>query len=297
MNKVVILLGQRVRSGTNFVGTTIGKHPDIVTFPPDKSMGEFNLFPDRAIKESVFDKVSNYAFGINISSKDELAFFEAYGELWLKLLKEKYRVDETKTIFIKSFIVYNLDLWQKAFPNAKIAMICRDGRDNVISSVKASNDKRNWHNWSLRVKKKAFYALGLYFLGHALHWKKTARAFSKIQECAQVKKFRYEDLVDSKTGIEKLLHFYGLDTSDEIISNCINAPVVGSSFGVDSNNEAKPNWQPDYDKSKFNFIGKWSKWGPFKRALFKLLANKEMTKLGYYSNDLENDLDALETVK
>ena len=89
-------------------------------------------------------------------------------------------------------------LWRAAYPNAKIAIIYRDGRDNVISSVKASNDRRAWHKFNMSLKKRINFYSGRYFINHAKEWKRTAKNVLKIEESFRVSKFKYEDLNNSE---------------------------------------------------------------------------------------------------
>ena len=281
MGRLIILLGQRVRSGTNFVGSTVAEHPDLVTLPVSISLGEFNLFYSDAIKTSVYKKVTKRSFGMKFTADDEIRFLQNYGEAWMKLLIAKYKIPSEKTIFIKSPSVVNLNLWRMAFPDAPIAVICRDGRDNVISSVRASNDKRSWHNMGLKLKKKINYYSGRSFMGHTRQWSDTAKAVLEIVEQQNLKVFRYEQLINSPQGITSLLAHYKLRVNDQILEKCLGAPVVGSSFGVATNKHIKPNWQPDYDKSKYNFTNKWKGWNFLKRQAFKSIAGKELIKLGY----------------
>ena len=284
MNNLIILLGQRVRSGTNFVGSTISQHPQVVTLPQQASQGEFNLFYTEDIISNVYQYVTNSSFGMDFNSTDQDEFLKRYGTLWLKFLIDKYKVKPHETIFVKSPSVTHLELWKRAFPKAQIAVICRDGRDNVISSVRASNDKRNWHDFKIKLKKKCNYASGRSFINHAKQWAKTANYISAIQVNDQVQLFKYEDLNDSSANISKLLKHYKLEVSETIIEKCLNAPVVGSSFGVASNTMIKPNWKPDSDKSKFKFSNKWKHWKFVKKAVFKSIAGQELINLGYEKN-------------
>lgn len=285
MNKVIILLGQRVRSGTNFVGSTLFNHPEVVTLPVTASLGEFNLFVDDAIIEKIFNKVTKKSFALGLSDIHLDFFLQQYGLCWLNILVKKFNIPKDKIIFIKSPIIDHLDLWRKTFPTSKIAIIYRDGRDNVISCVKASNDKRTWHNMELRFKKKINYSTGRSFVNHAKHWGMTARDILDIREDSTVEKFKYEDLNNSAIDIAKLLKHYDLAIDESIIEMCLNAPVVGSSFGIDTKYISKPNWKPDYDKSKFIFMNKWKKWGFLKKIIFKKIAGKELIELGYENNN------------
>jgi hypothetical protein len=281
MNNIIILQGKRVRSGTNFVGSTLSMHPDVITLPSNVSFGEFNLFRDRSIIDTCFKNISETSFGMDINNNDLDLFLELYGEQWLRLLIKKHEVPVGKTIFIKSYVIDNVDLWKKAFPNSKIAIITRDGRDNVISSIKASNDHRNWHSHIVRLKKRVNYYSGRLFLNHTKHWVKTAKSVLDIEEDMYINKFKYEYLNNSYDNIKTLLKFYDLATNDTIVKTCLNAPVVGSSFGIDTNEVTKPNWTPESDKSKFKFSGKWTHWSFFKKAIFKIIAGQALIKLNY----------------
>src|SRR5690554_787990 len=191
--RLIILLGQRVRSGTNFVGATLKQHPDVVCVPLNTSAGELNLFRDSSIKTEVYNRVSQ-SFGAGLSDKDFPDFMRLYGELWKCLLKKKYNLPEGKVVFIKSPFVEYIELWRLAFPESQIALLCRDGRDNVISSIKASNDRRSWHTKLIRFKKNFNYYSGRSFYRHAMDWKKSANIYHKALESSQLKKIRYEDL-------------------------------------------------------------------------------------------------------
>lgn len=278
---MIILLGQRVRSGTNFVGSTIAQHPDVATLPTQMSLGEFNLFYNEAILNQVYKKVASDSFGMELNDEDQHEFLKHYGDAWLTLLIKKYKIEAGKTVFVKSPSVTHLKLWRLAFPHSKIAVICRDGRDNVISSVRASNDRRTWHNFSIKLKKRINYFSGRSFINHSKKWSETADQIANISEDNYVKVFKYEMLNDSKADISKLLSYYDLEVNDTILENCLKAPVVGSSFGVSSQKMIKPNWTPDSDKSKFKFSNKWKKWNLIKKMVFKAIAGKELITLGF----------------
>jgi hypothetical protein len=279
--KVIILLGQRVRSGTNFVGSTLSQHPDVVTLPINTSLGEFNLFSDNLIIDVIYDTVARNSFGLDFSNNDKTAFLIKYGELWLELLMEKFNIPNNKIIFIKSPSVKHVKLWKAAFPQAKIAIIYRDGRDNVISSIRASNDKRTWHTFFIKLKKRLNYFSGRSFINHARQWSITANDILKIKKSDDIKTFKYENLNNSTEYITKLLQYYNLKINETIVNKCVNAPVVGSSFGIKSGGMIKPNWKPDSNKSKYIFTNKWKHWGLLKKLVFNYFAGNELIKLGY----------------
>lgn len=278
--KLIILIGQRVRSGTNFIGSTLSQHPEVQTIPPGKSHGEFNLFSDRSIVDAI-ENITNKSFGIKYNENDDVEFYRKFGELCINQLIKKYDLSTSHPIFIKSPIINNYDLWLKAFPDAKFIFLCRDGRDNVISSVKASNDKRSWHNFSTKLKKRLNYYTGRSYLAHIKSWKKTASIFNNIHSSEKLFKIKYEDLISSYENLEKLLNFLELESSQSVLSKCLNAPVVGSSFGDTQGKISRSNWKPEHDKSNFVFTEKWKKWGWIKRQVFKKLAGEQLIDLRY----------------
>lgn len=284
MNRVIILLGQRVRSGTNFVGSMLAQHPDVVTLPLNKSFGEFNLYNDNIIIDNVFNKVARKSFGLNLSHEEKSVFLQNYGICWLNVLLSKFDVPKEKVIFLKSPNVKFLNLWQHSFPHSQISIICRDGRDNVISSVKASNSRRRWQTFDLKLKRLLNYYSGRSFINHAKEWTETAKYINDVQQNSQIKYFRYESLLDSEKSIKALLDHYQLNGDPDIIQKCLNAPVVGSSFGINSRKQSKPNWSPDYNNSSYNFTAKWKHWGFIKKRVFKFIAGQALIDLSYEKN-------------
>lgn len=280
MNKVIILLGQRVRSGTNFIGSTLAQHPDVVTFPKHTSFGEFNLFKDCLI-ETVYSKVTKESFGLNFNSLDRNLFFNYYGNAWLQTMLKKYDVHPNKVLFIKSPSVKFIALWEIAFPNSRIAIIYRDGRDNVISCVKASNDKRSWHTPLIQFRKKLNYYSGRSFINHVKNWVETSEQVLKIKESERITKFKYEELNNNKENIEKLLNHFKLKCDKRILEKCMEAPVVGSSFGLETPSISKPNWCPDNNKSNYVFSNRWKSWSYVRKKVFDLIAGEMLVKMGY----------------
>ena len=143
---------------------------------------------------------------------------------------------------------------------------------------------RSWYDFSIRVRKKLNFISGRSFVNNAKQWAKTARIISDLEE-EKIMKFKYEDLNNSEEGIAQLLKHYNLKVDKDIIKNCLNAPVVGSSFGNDINFRSKPKWTPDPDKSKYVFTNKWKKWSALKKLIFKQIAGKELIELGYEKNN------------
>ena len=278
--KVIILVGQRVRSGTNFIGSVLSRHPEVQTIPKGYSHGELNLFRSSKISE-IFSEISTKSFGLKFEKEDEHKFYSNFGDLWIKLLIEKHNLDSNKVIFIKTPIISYFDLWLKSFPNAKFIFLSRDGRDNVISSTRASNDRRNWHTLKHKFKKRINFYSGRSFVKHTLDWKLTSRFFKSVPANHNIFKIKYEEVLRDDSTLGQLFKFLEINCDAPVLEHCKNAPVVGSSFGIDKKKMSKPNWKPINNKSQFKFSFKWRKWGWFKKSVFKFLAGKQLIELGY----------------
>lgn len=82
------------------------------------------------------------------------------------------------------------------------------------------------------------------------------------------------------------MRFYNLETNENIVNSCLNAPVVGSSFGVKQNKIIKPNWTPETNKSRFIFTNKWKHWRFLKKRIFKSIGGDTLVKLGYEKSNI-----------
>ena len=282
--QIKILIGQTVRSGTNYVGSMMFNHPQVVTIPPEYSHGEFNLFRDDLVQK-LFFSITKRSFALGLEGHYFDEFLKHYGSSWLRVFMKAFDLsasneEQPLRIFLKSPVIDNFHLWKKAFPDAKIAILARDGRDNTMSVVRASNDKRSWHTLSIKLKKRLNYYLGRSFVNGAKNWAETARIFHSIEECENVRKFKYEELLLPE-GIKELLEFYELDAGDDVIVKLADAPVVGSSWGVLKDGTEKPNWIPITKKDKLKFTRKWESWSTVRKEVFKKIAGKELIALGY----------------
>ena len=114
------------------MGSTLKQHPDVTLLPPDVSFGEYNLFVDGDILTHVFEKVTQGSFGSRLRKASEDNFLTKYAETWIDYLQDHYGIKGQKNIFIKSPFIDEWQLWIRAFPQARIALLCRDGRENVV---------------------------------------------------------------------------------------------------------------------------------------------------------------------
>ena len=113
-----------------------------------------------------------------------------------------------------------------------------------------------------------------------MDWRKTGKILNSIDNTEEIIKVKYENLINSFENLQKLLKFLDINSDKEVVEKCLNAPVVGSSFGANISKQGS-NWVPEIDKSKFVFIEKWRKWVWFKKSVFKFLAGKQLIELGY----------------
>jgi hypothetical protein len=187
----------------------------------------------------------------------------------LALLKEE--IPQDKRLLTKTPVAYNVDKFFDLFPEAKLLILIRDGRDAVESAV------RTWPNRSYKYWMKL--------------WAEGARSILDFVQgeggALQGKSWqlvKYEDLLERpKATITELLRLLRIDPVSFDWSRVERLPVHGSSQYPD---EAGTVTGRKLEKSEdFNPLGRWDHWGWRRKRLFKKIAGEELIGLGYASNN------------
>lgn len=287
----VFLQGIRIRCGTNYLGKIASYHPDI-QFLSGKTTDELPLLGTLSSHNSEFSNLRKYLInaGGEKSSFEFNTFAEYLGDASLRYLIDKFQL-QPGHVFLKDPHVNDIDLFFDFFPRAKLIILIRDGRDNVVSSIKSGLSKRK----NLSIRKKIKRQLNHWFLrdftGNARDWARWARVIQEFEakfrntpRASQYMTIRYEDIYQKPRAMsQELFRFMGLDFDEEILSRIENAEVVGSSFySADQREDAsKPNWRPTPKTERFQPIGRWKRWGRFQKQIFKRVAGKELIAFGY----------------
>lgn len=154
------------------------------------------------------------------------------------------------------------------FPDARLILLCRDGRD-TCNSLYRSGMAKSWKsafaNWADRANEAVEFA---------------GSPDRPNTTNGPIKWVRYEDAVrDPRAICLEMAEFLELDATKINWNGLSNLKVYGSSEAGGS----RDSWTyktERMDKS-FNPIGRWHNWNTSRVALFKKLANQQLLDLGY----------------
>ena len=170
---------------------------------------------------------------------------------------------ESFRIVSKTPTVEGIELIDEVFPNAKVVLIIRDGRDTLESG-------RRSFNWNL--------------LEGAKLWRKNVERLLSFQQERPGRALivRFEDLVSDMRGtMTRVLEHCNLDNSRYGWEQAARAPVRGSSDQVRDTSERGMDWHPRIRSADFSPIGRWKSWSARDRQDFEAGAGDALWRLGY----------------
>src|SRR5262249_10332134 len=187
--------------------------------------------------------------------------------------------------------VRNVDKFFDVFPNSKLILLVRDGRDNVASSVKAAMAKRHHKTLVAKARMRLSHLLLHDFRSAAGDWSAAVRKivqfdeeFKKSPLSSRYLLLRYEDMFQRPREMgARIFEFMGVPSDEAILDAVENADVVGSSFyGASGQEDAnKPNWKATKRTEAFQPLGRWRKWSGLQKRLFHGIAGKQLFAMGY----------------
>jgi hypothetical protein len=170
-------------------------------------------------------------------------------------------------LLLKSPRPYGVHNFPMLFPDAKLLLLMRDGRDVVESAVK-SFGRRGYGYWTREWVKGARI---IHDFMHGLNGRLEGETWILV---------KYEDLIrQPRQEIPRVLSFLGIEQAKFDWEHFDRLPVRGSS--VLRSDQDKLNWQPVEKPIGFNPLGRWSTWPWWRRIQFNYLASKEMHNFGY----------------
>jgi Sulfotransferase family len=290
--RFTFLHGVRIRSGTNYLGQVMSCNPHVQLVPPKKTTDEFPLLRDLDSWERAFSSfVSNFT-----GPKDVFQFrkFLPYlGSAWLNYVVDTFEL-QPGHVFIKDPSVKHIDRFFDLFPEAKLLLLLRDGRDNVASTVKAGLAVRAHTTTVAKAKTRLKHFLRRDFASAARDWAEAVTRIERFDEqfrdtplASRYMIIRYEDVFrNPRPMAERIFAFMEVPWDDRILEAVENADVVGSSFYSASGQEdaRKPNWKATPKTEAFQPTGRWKRWGAAEKALFKRIAGPQLIRMGYEEN-------------
>ena len=255
----IFIHGMLRRSGTNFIGELLRLHPDISAYP-------HNIYevPFLGTTERLMD-VQNAFFDGYKRNREQVGacdFLPLFGSALLAYLHAYIPGD--KQLLLKVPGVEQLHHFFSVFPNEKLLILMRDGRDLVQSTIKT---------WPQRD-----------FAAVCRQWDESARSIMDFADRfdAESHRFlivRYEDAVkDPHQFMSRVGAHLGLDMQRFPYPELEKIPVKGSSA---LKQDSKMTWKPIQKPSDFNPVGRWAAWDNKAKATFKKICGRTIVKTGY----------------
>jgi len=273
-SSLVYLVSPTQRSGTNFLSYMLKSHPEIyLPEKPDFPNEHFILSYAHHLKNYVNDTIKIWGkWFTEHNDKDFILNTEAnnlMSSLGFGLMNYFNSLNNnSKYILLRTPDALNINLYFNLFPDAKIIILLRDGRDTVESYISSWGGAKIFRymtkRWSQRMQQIND------FIENNNHSK-------------QILIIKYEDIVQNKDLLlNKTFNFLDLDQSKYDWNQLNEIPILGSSSFKDKENNV--HWNPII-KEDYKPINKWIKWSKTKKSYFKKHAGKWLIKYDYESNN------------
>lgn len=272
------------RSGTNYLMDLLKCHPDIT--PSPNEIWEFPHFRNS-------DLLMQYVEGIQKSphakSFEPDRLLRHMGDAWISYFRDFAK--DTSHIALKEPSVEHLASLFAVFPNARVLLIVRDGRDLVTSALASGFvapppfSIRNRHLWRRLIQPSDFTLL-------CRRYAAAARAIVTFEESeiadlhrSQFRRVCYEDiLANTEEEVQGILACADLDPETYEWERMRNMPVRGSSFLRDA--DGKMNFGSGVERTpEFSPVGRWRSWTARQHRIFEREAGDAMRLLGYTLGD------------
>lgn len=259
------------RSGTTWIQTLLGHHPNVATSVELTIFSEYvGSWKKSYERESEILTKKKWTAGLpylldkeQFNEQLKRFVFDCYG----KLLKDK--PDATHVLDKHGEYSYHIESIKDIIPQAKFIHVLRDGRDMALSY--------------LAVKNKDGFFGSKNVLGGAERWKRNVLAARKAKAFGPDKFYevKYEDmLADGASELKKLYEFCQLPYTDELINRVLEA----NSFDKMKKNQTAPDRKGAWSKIHFN-KGKANVWeegmSSYDRYIFNHVAGPLLEECGY----------------
>ncbi|TAN46426.1 MAG: tetratricopeptide repeat protein [Methylococcaceae bacterium] len=276
LSKNIFFVAGTEKSGTTWLQMLLDHHPQAVC----KGEGQFatKLWPTM---RKGFDEYSAFVGGLNQKVFKEVDQFPVFHERSIRavqvfsatLLLSEYG-DDARILAVGEKTpghLRTLDRLKVLFPEAKFILIYRDGRDIAVSG---------WYHLKRQFGEDQADPLPAYAKRIAAVWRndyEKAVAFAERYpgDCAQL---RYEDLHENPVQeLARLFDFLGLDSSPEIVNQCVEACNFDKLAG--GRQRGEENLQSHFRKG---IVGDWrNHFDQDTWAMFDAEAGALLEKLGY----------------
>lgn len=258
----VFLVGVEHRSGINFLSRVVRLYPEFELPAP---LWEDHFLRNAHLLDGYVEKtVYRWRRWVDDSQAYQLELERRLGDTLLDFL---YSRIQHRRLVVKSPGAHNLHLFHRLFPESRLVLLMRDGRDVVESAVRTfpQKDRRLWtRRWARGARWMAEFMAGEHRSERGSTWEF----------------FKYEDFLSApRETARRLVDFLELDEGRFDWPGLESMPLVGSS--VYTGGEQQVHWDPVAKPADFRPGGRWQKWGALRRLEFKLLAGKWLVHYGY----------------
>ena len=265
----IFIIGIMERSGTNFLADVLQSLDP--NFQVPSALGEdFLLEHSHLLNEyaSLTHRRWQRLPWLNNPDQCKQMLLLNLGEALLKLLYDQ--IGENRRLLAKTPGAYNLNKFFHLFPQAKLVVLIRDGRD-VAESAASTWPDEPLDYWIRRWAEGARLILGF------------KNEYARQLPDSSWLVVRYEDLAQKPEAIlPQLTEFLAIDGCHTDWHQIKCLPVRGSSQHRDAAGNLK--WAAIEKDKTFNPIGRWSNWTWRQKRKFKKLAGRELIELGYVPN-------------
>ena len=255
-----LLHGVMRRSGTNFIGQLLGLHPNICSYP-----GKVWEVPLLSTSPHLIDAQETFLNGYqrNREHFNQTDFLPLFGSAFIAYMHSY--VPKEQQMLIKVPGVEQIWNFANLFPNERLIILQRDGRDLVASTMKS---------WP-----------GYEFVDICKKWKKSQELVLKLKqhpESAAYSFIRYEDAVSTpETFVKQLLASLKVDDGSYPYDQINQLPVKGSS---EIRVNGKMTWKDVKKPKSFNPVGRWRSWTDQQKSTFKKICGETLIRSGYADN-------------
>lgn len=255
--RVIFLLGIRPRSGTNYLGMLLSRHPDCGTVE--------GLWEDQIVRELA--QLEGYVQRISGQwpehARDDLARELRLG-LGRGIASMLTELGSAPFVRTKTPSVAGVDRVRSFFPDAAILFLIRDGRA-VAESARRT------------------FGRGATLETEAQAWAEGARTIRRFmdEDPGPHALVRYEDLVlDTAGELRRLFSVFGMDPDPYDWDTLDDVPVKGSST-YHGEGESTTHWKQIPKDRDFNPLARAAAWPESKHRRFDAFAGPEMELFGY----------------
>jgi len=264
----VFILGIMERCGSNFLSGALLIDPRFQL--PNVLEEDYVLEHAHLLIEYVEKTYKRWKGQSWIPNPEELreALLRRIGNSLLDLLSKQ--IGSGKRLLAKTPAAFNMDKFFDLFPDAKLLVLIRDGRDVVESAARKWPDEP-YEFW-------------------VQQWADGAREILKFMRAFATSRgtnwelVRYEDLLEHPDEtVGALLSFLGSHPTEFDWNQLHTLPVYGSSQHFDKSGQVS--CQVVEKTADFKFRARWKEtWNWSQKRKFKKIAGNELVALGYVSN-------------